>query len=137
MKSFVTTVVGGMIGIAALYVVGKIAFQAGHDMGEMECRYRAMEKKVQSPVPNDEDNDAQETMGADEPEESDTEADAILEEESKKQSKLGLLWGVRRMVGGGKKESVLGKLIHHPEAHRIEAFVQGGELHVNVKPRTA
>lgn len=134
MKSFVETVVGGMIGIAALYVVGKIAFQAGRDIGEMESRYRAMEKKVQAPTQkNDEEEDeVQETPDAEEPE---ADEDNMLEEKPKKQGLLGMAWGLRRMAK--KKDSVLGNLIHHPEAHRIEAFVQGEELHVNVRPRTA
>lgn len=133
MKEFVKTVVGGMIGIAALYVVGKIAFQAGHDVGEMECRYRAMEKKVQASVPDDKENEeAEETTTA---EESEAEEDNVLEEKPKKQGLFRMAWGIRRMAK--KKDSVLGNLIHHPEAHRIEAFVQGEELHVNVKPRTA
>lgn len=134
MKEFVKTVVGGMIGIAALYVVGKIAFQAGRDVGEMECRYRAMEKKVRASVQKDEnkEEEAEETTTADEPE---AEEDDVLEEKPKKQGLFGMAWGIRRMTK--KKDSVLGNLIHHPETHRIEAFVQGEELHVNVKPRTA
>ena len=130
MESFVKTVVGGMIGIAALYVVGKVAYQAGHDMAEMECRYRAMEKKTQPKVQNGKEEETQESTEAEENEEQ-----ALIVPEAKKQSKLGMMFGLKRMMG--RKESVLGKLIHHPEAHRIEAFVQGEELHVNVKPRTA
>lgn len=130
MESFVKTVVGGMIGIAALYVVGKVAYQAGHDMAEMECRYRAMEKKAHADIQNGEEEATQEPTEAEE-----TEEQAIIVPEVKKQSKLGMMLGLKRMMG--KKESVLGKLIHHPEAHRIEAFVQGEEIHVNVKPRTA
>ena len=48
MKSFVNTVVGGMIGLAALYVVGRIAYQAGHDMAEAECRYDEIKRQTQA-----------------------------------------------------------------------------------------
>ncbi len=46
MKGFVGTVVSGAIGLAALYVVGKIAFQAGHDISEAECRYEQLQRGI-------------------------------------------------------------------------------------------
>ena len=46
MKGFVGTVVSGAIGLAALYVVGKIAFQAGHDIAEAECRYEQLQRGI-------------------------------------------------------------------------------------------
>ena len=52
----------------------------------------------------------------------------------RKQSTPGLIMGIKRLMG--KKEGVIGRLIHHPEEHRIEAFVEGDELKVNVKPMT-
>ena len=41
-KKLAEVVVCGAIGAAALYVVGKIAYQAGREMGHEESRYRAM-----------------------------------------------------------------------------------------------
>ena len=49
----------------------------------------------------------------------------------KKQSKLGLLFGAKKIFGDHK--SVIGNLIQNPEEHRFEAFVEGDELQIHVK----
>lgn len=130
MKGFVGTVLSGAIGLAALYVVGKIAFQAGHDIAEAECKYEQLQrgisaKSVKTAKPETLDEEA------DIPEET---TDIAIPE--KKQSKLGMLFGLRKMLSK-KGGSVVGDLIQNPENHVIEACVKGREIHVNVKPRTA
>ena len=128
MKGFVGTVVSGAIGLAALYVVGKIAFQAGHDIAEAECRYEQLQRGINAKT------DRKEAIVLDDPDE-DVEASAEVVPE-KKQSKLGMLFGLRKLLGK-KGGSVIGNLIQNPESHVIEACVKGREIHVNVKPRTA
>ena len=128
MKGFVGTVVSGAIGLAALYVVGKIAFQAGHDIAEAECRYEQLQRGI------DAKTDRKEAIVLADPDE-DAEASAEVVPE-KKQSKLGILFGLRKLLGK-KGGSVVGDLIQNPENHVIEACVKGREIHVNVKPRTA
>lgn len=128
MKGFVGTVVSGAIGLAALYVVGKIAFQAGHDIAEAECRYEQLQRGI------DAKTDRKEAIMLDDPDE-DVEAPAEVVPE-KKQSKLGMLFGLRKLLSK-KGGSVVGDLIQNPEKHVIEACVKGREIHVNVKPRTA
>lgn len=128
MKGFVGTVVSGAIGLAALYVVGKIAFQAGHDIAEAECRYEQLQRGI------DAKTDRKEAIVLDDPDE-DAEAPAEVVPE-KKQSKLGMLFGLRKLLGK-KGGSVVGDFIQNPESHVIEACVKGREIHVNVKPRTA
>lgn len=128
MKGFVGTVISGAIGLAALYVVGKIAFQAGHDIAEAECRYEQLQRGI------DAKTDRKEAIVLDDPDE-DVEAPTEVVPE-KKQSKLGMLFGLRKLLGK-KGNSVVGDLIQNPENHVIEACVKGREIHVNVKPRTA
>jgi hypothetical protein len=128
MKGFVGTVVSGAIGLAALYVVGKIAFQAGHDIAETECRYEQLQRGI------DAKTDRKEAIVLDDHDE-DAEAPAEVVPE-KKQSKLGMLFGLRKLLSK-KGGSVVGDLIQNPEKHVIEACVKGREIHVNVKPRTA
>lgn len=132
MKGFVGTVLSGAIGLAALYVVGKIAFQAGHDIAEAECKYEQLQRGINA-----------KTVKTAKPETSDEEEEADIPEETtdiaipeKKQSKLGMLFGLRKMLSK-KGGSVVGDLIQNPENHVIEACVKGREIHVNVKPRTA
>lgn len=132
MKGFVGTVLSGAIGLAALYVVGKIAFQAGHDIAEAECKYEQLQRGINA-----------KTVKTAKPEPPDEEEEADISEETtdiaipeKKQSKLGMLFGLRKMLSK-KGGSVVGDLIQNPENHVIEACVKGREIHVNVKPRTA
>lgn len=132
MKGFVGTVLSGAIGLAALYVVGKIAFQAGHDIAEAECKYEQLQRRINA-----------KTVKTAKPETPDEEEEADIPEETtdiaipeKKQSKLGMLFGLRKMLSK-KGGSVVGDLIQNPENHVIEACVKGREIHVNVKPRTA
>ena len=132
MKGFVGTVLSGAIGLAALYVVGKIAFQAGHDIAEAECKYEQLQRGINA-----------KTVKTAKPETLDEEEEADIPEETtdiaipeKKQSKLGMLFGLRKMLSK-KGGSVVGDLIQNPENHVIEACVKGREIHVNVKPRTA
>lgn len=132
MKRFVGTVLSGAIGLAALYVVGKIAFQAGHDIAEAECKYEQLQRGINA-----------KTVKTAKPETLDEEEEADIPEETtdiaipeKKQSKLGMLFGLRKMLSK-KGGSVVGDLIQNPENHVIEACVKGREIHVNVKPRTA
>lgn len=128
MKGFVGTVVSGAIGLAALYVVGKIAFQAGHDIAEAECRYEQLQRGIEHKT------NKSNVIVVDDPEETVEETAEVVPE--KKQSKLGMLFGLRKLLGK-KGGSVVGDLLQNPENHVIEACVKGREIHVNVKPRTA
>ena len=128
MKGFVGTVVSGAIGLAALYVVGKIAFQAGHDIAEAECRYEQLQRGIEHKT------NKSDVIVVDDPEETAEETAEVVPE--KKQSKLGMLFGLRKLLGK-KGGSVVGDLLQNPENHVIEACVKGWEIHVNVKPRTA
>ena len=128
MTGFVGTVVSGAIGLAALYVVGKIAFQAGHDIAEAECRYEQLQRGIEHKT------NKSDVIVVDDPEETAEETAEVVPE--KKQSKLGMLFGLRKLLGK-KGGSVVGDLLQNPENHVIEACVKGREIHVNVKPRTA
>lgn len=128
MKGFVGTVVSGAIGLAALYVVGKIAFQAGHDIAEAECRYEQLQRGIEHKT------NKSDVIVVDDPEETAEKTPEVVPE--KKQSKLGMLFGLRKILGK-KGGSVVGDLLQNPENHVIEACVKGREIHVNVKPRTA
>lgn len=131
MKGFVGTVVSGAVGLAALFVVGKIAFQAGHDLAEAELRYEQLQKGI------DMKDSKKETIIVDEPDNNvdpDEPQQIIIPE--KEQSKLSMLFRLRKAFGKG-GSSVVGNLLQNPENHVIEACVKGREIHVNVKPKTA
>ena len=123
MSSFIKTVVGGAIGLAALYVVGRIAYQVGHDVAEVEHRKTEMPQ-----IKKEEEKNA-----SDSPSSEERLAAAVIP--IPKKSFLSSIFGLKRLTD--KKESVIGRLIHHPEMHQIEAYIDGEELRVKVKPKAA
>ena len=137
-KKLAEVVVCGAIGAAALYVVGKIAYQAGREMGHEESRYRAMH---QTNVKHKKPEHVQEESGSAATETALTvveEAEPHVEphvEPRKKQGKLSLLFGAGRLFGS--KRTVLGQLVRNPEDHKFEAYVEGDELQIHVKRKEA
>ena len=129
MKDFVGTVVGGAIGLAALYVVGKIAFQAGQDVARVECHYEQLQRAIKEKEAKKDISDG----GKSEDLPNGEGVDIISD---KKQNRLGMLFSLHKAFGK-KGTSVVGDLIQNPESHVIEACVKGREIHVNVKPKTA
>lgn len=136
MKSFVETVVGGAIGLIALYVVGKVAYQAGKEAAKAECEYAALREKMDG-------DDTSETVtlhGVNADGEKVTEtivkesiAQATSNRPAKKSGKLSMALGAMKLFR--RKDSVIGDLVKHPEAHKIEAFVDGEDLRINVRKR--
>lgn len=136
MKSFVETVVGGAIGLIALYVVGKVAYQAGKEVAKAECEYETLRDKIDS----NGDHETVTIHGVDENGEEVTKT--IVKEPTvqfvpvtpaKKPGKLSMALGAMKLLR--RKDSVIGDLVKHPEAHKIEAFVDGDDLRINVKKR--
>lgn len=138
MKSFVETVVGGAIGLIALYVVGKVAYQAGKEMAKAECEYEALRNKT------DGDNTSETITlhGADA--DGEEVAETIMKKPTaqttsirpaKKSGKLAMAFSAMKLLR--RKDSVIGDLVKHPEAHKIEAFVEGDDLRINVSKRPA
>jgi len=121
-RKIVETVVGGAIGLAALYAVAKVAFSAGQEMADMERRYHDLGgAKVDIQVlegSQTETKEACETASA-----------------AKTNGKLGVLLGLKRMLGKS-KPSVMKDLMSNPEDHKLEAYINEGEVHINIKKRT-
>ena len=98
-------------------------------MAEAECRYEEMVRRTQALEAPKERHDGHEEK---ETTMQETESDVVVATIPKKQPR-GLMTGVRQMLGR-KKESVISRLLRHPDEHRIEAFVDDGELRIDVKP---
>ncbi|MEG1514918.1 MAG: hypothetical protein RSD95_08555 [Clostridia bacterium] len=134
LKNLAETLIGGAIGAVALYVVGRFAYQAGQEVAREECRYNAMRsaneerrEKVDPPTC--------EQQAVAKPQEAAIVPRPVVTEylPRKKQSKMELLFGARKLFGD--RKSILGDLVHDPEAHKFEAFVEGDELQIHVKRR--
>lgn len=49
-RKTISTIVGGGIGLFALYAVAKLSYRAGHEMAEAEHRYAALQEKPRGEV---------------------------------------------------------------------------------------
>lgn len=112
MKKMIGTIVEGAIGILALYVVGHIAYTAGKELGKAEEEYRSLTERVHG-------------IKADEAGE--------IALPSKKKTLVGT--GVKSLIF--RNIPVVGKLLDKPEDHKVEAFVENGGIHIDVKEKTA
>ncbi len=128
MGSFVKTVVGGALAILALYAVGKTAYQLGKEVAQEEARLHELRENTESNGAAPEENEPEETDGT--PTAQEEPAEPI-----RKPGKLSMLLGATKLLR--RKDSVLGNLVKHPEAHKIEAYVEGEGLRINVRKRPA
>lgn len=143
MKSFLENVIGGAVGLIALYVVGKVAYQAGKEMAKAECEYEALRKEVDK----DSNKDGSGTTVAHGVNQDGEEVSVVLERTDadskqnpvrvpmKRSGKLSMALGAMKLFR--RRDSVIGDLVKHPEAHKIEAFVEGDDLRINVCKRPA
>lgn len=111
MRKMIGTIVEGTIGILALYVVGHIAFAAGKELGEAEQKYAALQEKI-----NQENSNGVEI--------------ATIPE---KKTLIGT--GVKSLIF--RNIPIVGKMLDKPEDHKIEAFVENGGIHIDVKGKNA
>lgn len=128
MGSFVKTVVGGALAILALYAVGKTTYQLGKEVAQEEARLHELQKHAENDGSVPEESEPEETEGT--PTAQEEPAEPI-----RKPGKLSMLLGVTKLLR--RKDSVLGNLVKHPEAHKIEAYVEGEGLRINVRKRPA
>lgn len=135
MKTFVETVVGGAIGLIALYVVGKVAYQAGKEVARVECEFEALRDKIDGDASDETVLHGRNENGDEVTEklETETPTQSAQKHPAKKPSKLAMAIGAMKLLR--RKDSVIGDLVKHPEAHKIEAFVDGEDLRINVKKR--
>lgn len=139
MKGFLKTVIGGAIGMIALYVVGKVAYQSGKEMAKAECEYEALRKGIDkdgsdTTVAHGVNQDGEEASVV----RARTDADAKQNQvrvPMKRSGKLSMALNAVKLFRH--KDSVIGDLVKHPEAHKIEAFVEGDDLRINVSKRPA
>ena len=127
LKKVIETLIGGAIGVAALYVVAKVAYHAGHDMAEVEHQYDALATRS-----NGADANNNGYLAGEHADDIVMESDVVAPK--KKQSKLGLFMNLRKLFRK-KGGSILSELVNSPEDHQLEAYIHGGEVHIDIKKR--
>lgn len=134
LKKAAETLIGGALGLIALYVVGKVAYQAGKEVAREECRFQAMQAENNQRVRET----ASEAIEASSAEDVEIKTETAMVPvatpapiQRKKKSKLSLLFSAGRILGN--KRSVIGNLVRSPEDHKFEAFVEGDELQIHVR----
>jgi len=122
-RKFAETVVGGAIGLIALYVVAHVAYEAGCEMTKTELRYQQLQAENRASAKEKEDD----------PQLAPPQEPTKIADEKK--SRLGRAVQMAKLFAG--KRTMLGRLVRNPEGHKIEALVEGDELHINVKRKEA
>ena len=120
-RKLIESIIGGAMGLAALYAVAKVAYAAGHDMAEAERKYDEL--------------CASGSVGS-EPaaEQHEAESKICIAKPTRKRNRLGLLFGLKKFLGKGNR-SVITDLVSEPEEHQLEAYIKEGEIHVDIRKR--
>lgn len=128
MNGFLKTLIGGAIGMAALYAVGKMAYSMGKEVAEAECRLEEMKQQMEAGSSQQGDpKAAPDTLDG-----AEWKPTIITQEPFKPNRKPNLLRNAAKIFHGN--GGTLRNLIKHPEAHKLEAFVDQKGLHVDVVP---
>lgn len=122
MKKFIETVVGGTVGLLALYVVARVAYETGHRMGVTECQYEQMKQVPEKERPAVQEPETQEIVP--EP----VEAPKL----ARKPSRFGMLSKIGKAVGG---RGVIGRILKNPDEQRVEMYVEGDTFRIDVSPK--
>lgn len=165
MKRFLKTLIGGALGIGALYVVGKVCYEIGKDVAEVE---RQLEAAKPAPKEESTQTDGPEISGADTDgdevntvneywdqqkaelhkafDDAKKEMKEIQERENRSflnrwKSKLKnaktFLTVKKAFDKGERGPGILGSLLSNPDGARIEAYVRDGGVQINVTPKAA
>ena len=128
MNGFLKTVIGGAIGMAALYAVGKMAYSMGKEVAEAECRLEEMKRQMEAGSgQQDESKAAPDALDG-----AEWKPTIIMQEPFKPNRKPNLLRNAAKIFRGN--PGMIRNLIKNPEGHRLEAFVDKKGLHVDVVP---
>lgn len=131
MNGFLKTVIGGAIGMAALYAVGKMAYSMGKEVAGAEQHLADLKKQAEAQAEAQTERDGTEGLPMDE-----KQAGYIYVKKDDTGKTPISRWTLLKNSMGlfRKKDSLLRDMIRHPEAHRLEAFTDSKGLHVNVVP---
>ena len=144
MKTFLKTLIGGALGLGALYVVGKVCFEAGKDVAEIERQLSTQTNDIPA-KPVEPDADEQDDRMGVETVEAPVTTDAeekpkasVLDKAATKIRNAKMFLKLRKAFSReGKQPGVLSTLLNNPEGAKIEAFVMDGGVRINVRPRAA
>ena len=137
MKAFLKTLIGGAVGLGALYVVGKVCYNLGKDVAEVERQLEPVKNEVVHPAASE---GAGEAETADETEQPATEEEPVQETKHdggrfmNKIRNAKAFLKIKKALSGNRSPGVLGSLLKNPEGAKIEAFVQNGGVRINVRP---
>ena len=148
MKTFLKTLIGGALGAGALYIVGKICYEAGKEVAEVERQLEKSNAEAEKPI----DIPARTNDGT--PIHINTAPDVTVETsvpvgdaEVERTSSGGWVGKVRNakvflaakraFSKKDRKQGILGSLLTNPDGAKIEAVVRDGGVQICVKPRAA
>ena len=121
MKKIVQTIVEGTVGLLALYVVARTAYDAGHRMAKAECRYEQLSRK-----------EAVKSAEAESKDEEPTPEPVKLIKAPARPGWTGVLSKFGKAVCG---RGVIGRILKDPDGQRVEMYVEDDTFRIDVKSR--
>ena len=154
MKPFVKMLIGGALGAGALYIVGKICYEAGRESAEIE---RQLQEGIKLKEETDrlfdiakEDgvvSDSENTPDHHIDNVSEKSSDDVAEQHNKSNSfgrmfdkvkNAKMFLTVKKAFNHqDRKPGILGSLLTNPDGAKIEAIVKDGGVQISIKPRAA
>ena len=148
MKTLLKTLIGGALGVGALYVVGKICYEAGKDVAEVERQLSESKSAPEKDIPKEQGTDDEDYSNPINGPLTAEKAETNSAEEPGRKSFFGktvdkiknakiFLAAKKAFSKGGRSPGILGSLLTNPDGARIEACVKDGGVQINVTPKTA
>ena len=129
-KTIIKTIIGGALGAAALYAVGRIAYQLGYDMAEIDRKCSESDIFEDEPDTDDAGEDdcdtAKEQRASDiSQEREDEQAEQVADKPARRMGKLRAIFQAAKAIKRpGKAASIISEVIKHPEKHNIDGFIE-------------
>ena len=113
-NNFIKGLIWAAFGTGAVYAIGSAAYKAGKESGRVEAECERLHKMSTFGMAEER---AERTIN-------------IPLEKNKKSSKLRTFFKARKIYKDNGK--IIKNIINDPEAHKLEAFISDGELHISI-----
>lgn len=145
MKTFLKTIIGGALGIGALYIVGKVCYEAGKNVGDVERQLADSKAADDVNKFNDINNmeldiptNCDDTVKIRHIEKfkSDDNVERADSSFTAKVHNAKMFLTLKKIFSKrDRKPGILGSLLTNPDGAKIEAIVKDGGVQISVKPR--
>lgn len=147
MNTFVKNMIKGVLGVGTLFIVGKVCYEVGRNVGDLERQLENIKTvdglskavDIDNMVGDVKDNGIAVVHHLEK-----IEAEKTTDEESQTPSVITKICNAKMFLSARKffskrdrPKGILGSLLTNPDGAKIEAIVKDGGVQISVKPRAA